>query len=468
MRLQESLPPVVTTATAVLVTALAGATLALADSGSIIVRVPSDATIRINGYQTSSTGSRRQYVSGNLKPGREYLYTIVATVNRTGQRLVREKNVTLHAGETIEVSLPEPYAQPPMPISERPIDVPLLRPYEQTVLKPESMTIDGSDFGYPSESLPLLSVPDLGEPNEDKAAYFAVTFKNLKLETELPPDAGDAAAEMPFPGPSMWPRAVLDGDGEAYVDLRLYGHKEPGIVMRTAEKRDVTGVLLFPSRDELLRVRFTLAAQSAGPAARSVFYRAKQSYYQWLLDSNLPGSAWFRHQLRYCQAASFGVNRFRGGQSKSTHARSHTDLMNWFELLTGGRAISENLWLDRQIENLRNERATVPVQSLRGIRVRPFDWRRLVTGLKPHLDPLAGKIPADQHALFFPSVEATVRLARQAAGAETLVLRLAQPRAEQMRTRQRYERQFCLTLDRLAEILTPELTGPMGPINNRA
>ena len=137
--------------------------------------------------------------------------------------------------------------------------------------------------------------------------------------------------------------------------------------------------------------------------------------------------------------------------------RSSNELMSWFDLLTGGRAISENLWLDRQLVATGREEPAIPIANLPGINIRPFVWNALTKDLKPVVDPLAAAIPADQHAVFFPSPEAAVRLAQMAAGSETVVLRLAQPRSEQSRIQERYEQQFGLTLNRLAAILKPEL-----------
>ena len=57
----------------------------------------------------------------------------------------------------------------------------------------------------------------------------------------------------------------------------------------------------------------------------------------------------------------------------------------------------------------RRHTGRVPIASLGGITIREFDWGPLTPpGLRPALDPLASVIPADQHAVFFPSVVATL------------------------------------------------------------
>ncbi len=69
-------------------------------SGSLTVWVPSDARVTINGRQTHSTGSHRQYVSHGLKVGLAYRYVVHVEVIRDGQILEDTRTVTIHAGQT--------------------------------------------------------------------------------------------------------------------------------------------------------------------------------------------------------------------------------------------------------------------------------------------------------------------------------------------------------------------------------
>jgi len=47
--------------------------------------VPADAKVFVNGKETTSTGSRREYVSYGLKPGYTYRYEVKAQVVRKQQ-----------------------------------------------------------------------------------------------------------------------------------------------------------------------------------------------------------------------------------------------------------------------------------------------------------------------------------------------------------------------------------------------
>lgn len=68
------------------------------DSGLLTVYVPYDAKVFINGLQTRSQGSRRQYVSYGLLPGYRYKYEIRVEIVREGKILEESKVVYLTAG----------------------------------------------------------------------------------------------------------------------------------------------------------------------------------------------------------------------------------------------------------------------------------------------------------------------------------------------------------------------------------
>jgi uncharacterized protein (TIGR03000 family) len=68
-------------------------------SGLLTVWVPFDAKVMINGLETRSTGSRREFVSYGLKAGLSYKYVVRATVVREGKTLEDSQTVTLTAGQ---------------------------------------------------------------------------------------------------------------------------------------------------------------------------------------------------------------------------------------------------------------------------------------------------------------------------------------------------------------------------------
>jgi uncharacterized protein (TIGR03000 family) len=74
------------------------------NSGILTVWVPYDAKVTVNGLETSSMGSRRQFVSYGLQSGLSYKYVVRAQVIRNGQVQDDTRTVTLTAGEVTAVA----------------------------------------------------------------------------------------------------------------------------------------------------------------------------------------------------------------------------------------------------------------------------------------------------------------------------------------------------------------------------
>ena len=75
-----------------------------AESGFLTIWVPFDAKVTVNGLETKSSGSRRQFVSFGLKPGFSYKYVVKAQVVREGQMEEDTRTVMLTAGEISAVA----------------------------------------------------------------------------------------------------------------------------------------------------------------------------------------------------------------------------------------------------------------------------------------------------------------------------------------------------------------------------
>lgn len=70
----------------------------------VLVSLPADATLTIDGHATTSTSAVRSFVSPTLEAGRDYQYTIKVEMVRDGKSFSESKNVVVRAGETTEVS----------------------------------------------------------------------------------------------------------------------------------------------------------------------------------------------------------------------------------------------------------------------------------------------------------------------------------------------------------------------------
>ncbi len=195
-----------------------------------------------------------------------------------------------------------------------------------------------------------------------------------------------------------------------------------------------------------------------GPTeARQPFYRGKESHYQRLLNQDAPGAAWFRHEVRESRLARGTKTETPSAGERVDGFRNRNDLSRSYELFSGGRAISENLQLDRELPAGRTKEGSVKLDSLTGISVREIDWKPLVKDLKPPLDPLASLVPADQHVVFFPTFQAAIRVADEVGMHGMPLVQLAEPRSEDARTEERYQRQLCLSLTGLGRLLGPRV-----------
>jgi len=97
------------------------------------------------------------------------------------------------------------------------------------------------------------------------------------------------------------------------------------------------------------------------------------------------------------------------------------------------------------------------ITNLVGITVQEMKWKSLLTGTNVALDPLAAFIPADQHAIFFPSFEAMTTMIDEADANGTPVLQTFEARSEDAGSRSRYQKQICLGLNELSRLLGPQV-----------
>ena len=267
---------------------------------------------------------------------------------------------------------------------------------------------------------------------------------------------------------AMEPYVVLDGGGQAFIGgsnddepwrERPNGAAEQTVSICTPENQAVAGRLFLVNSDSsgLVQLRFKVAPAAAKPEARAAFLAAKEKFYRDLLNRNLAGAAWFRHQIETV-AKERGTNQNASANAWQINRTRPAELEDTFELFTGGRAMSENLQLDRAMAIRGGTNAeNVALTNLPGITVRAMDWKPLLTNSKTELDPLAAYIPADQHAVFFPSFQALSDMTEEADANGTPVLQLFEPRSEDAGARERYQQQLCLGLNDLSRLLGPQV-----------
>jgi uncharacterized protein (TIGR03000 family) len=78
------------------------------DAARIVVDVPADAKLFVDGQPTKSTASRRVLQSPGLEPGSKYSYLLRAELQRDGRRYQQTKKVAVRAGQETTASFSEP------------------------------------------------------------------------------------------------------------------------------------------------------------------------------------------------------------------------------------------------------------------------------------------------------------------------------------------------------------------------
>lgn len=288
--------------------------------------------------------------------------------------------------------------------------------------------------------------------------FYRVKLSELKITAgEIP--RSDASSRGWRIREALLPYVRLAGAGEAYcvgVDaqsnrLQLGDFPSRELFVRAPAGADVVGKVYLPNAklDGMAEVGFAIP-RGTTPVSAKEFWPGKIAYYDALVARQLPGSAWFRYQADEARKALGTV----AGADAANNVRPALDRIDdTMGLFTGGRALSENLPLDRGLRvNPGNAAKMVDIGEINGITIREMDWKPLIKDKHPELDPLAYLIPADQHAIFFPTFAAFVAVADEADNAGTPVVQLIEPRSEDAGVKGRYQRQMCLSLTGLGRL----------------
>src|SRR5258708_6589213 len=318
----------------------------------------------------------------------------------------------------------------------------------------------------------LIGVLNIVALAED--AYFHVPIASLNFtDGSLPATTSQPARfDWRLSGAfQLW--AVLDGEGEVYVSgetLNAWGppgeiYRNANIDIRAPKGKAVVGRLFVPKPDfsGMTALSFKVETNVAKLESKDEFFKAKESHYRQLGERNIAGGAWFRHQeseAAKAHGSKAAANLNRPNLSRRRWSQSADDgYDSTYDLFSGGRAISENLQLDRVLATAGSNTATIEITNLHGITVREMDWKPLLKDSSPIKDTLASYIPFDQHALFFPSFAALTKWTDQADSDGTPVLQLFEPRSEDANSRGRYQKQLCLELNEISRLLGPQVIG---------
>lgn len=299
-------------------------------------------------------------------------------------------------------------------------------------------------------------------------AFYSVRVADVELtEGQRPEYDLSATFSWSFPWRERIPApyAAIDGDGEAMIEMenRLAPWSftqqnllDARLLVRIPAAREVTGRLYLPAADfkSFVIAKFRIPANQASVSHRDAFYQGKITELQGLLSDRVPGTAWFRHALREAQRASNQAVQAPPADTANFNRFDVTNLDDTYALFSGGRALSENLALESPVTTAREGGLmSVELESIAGITIAEIDWSKQLAGKNPTLDPLAKSIPADQHAVLFPTFAAFLRSVDELRGQSAPILRLTEPRAEDARSLARYETQLGVPLNSAARLL---------------
>jgi uncharacterized protein (TIGR03000 family) len=77
----------------------------MAAPATVIVSLPAETKLAIDGAPTTSTSERRVFISPSLEPGKTYHYTLTGELVREGRTMTSTKQVEVRAGEQTQVNL---------------------------------------------------------------------------------------------------------------------------------------------------------------------------------------------------------------------------------------------------------------------------------------------------------------------------------------------------------------------------
>lgn len=281
--------------------------------------------------------------------------------------------------------------------------------------------------------------------------HLTVPVNSLVFDGDEP-DWGRSIWLRGASAPALLPRVVIPGCDATLeipalegIHLDLSDIRAGSIALHDPGSGDgISGTLFVPDYGgrELVPYPFTIPAGAAAESDRR-WREIEASRYRALAMASIPGTAWFRRR-----AESLGGPM---GDLKPWATYRSQEMTDTFAMFSGGRALAENLALSDVIDADEDRKAPhIEISTMDKVDVPELDFRPLVEGLDVEVDPLSRAIPHDQHAVFFPSFAAMLRVADQVDNDAKPLVQLFDGRSQDGRVRERYETQMCLSLNVLA------------------
>ncbi len=265
----------------------------------------------------------------------------------------------------------------------------------------------------------------------------------------------DSHARVVVPSGSEAYLLVPDNANDDFRGYRIVGAKPSG--------KPLQGDLFTLRQDPdsaqkmvLARFSFDVDADVKILGSRQDFLRAKGRHFQQLWSEQIAGAAMFRH-LATSSLKAIGESAVSTGPRWPLRRGDGVD--DTIQLMSGGRAVSENLQLDQQLATTAEEGEMVSLANVRGITVREIDWTSRLSDEATALDPLSKLVPHDQYALFMPSFEALTQLVDQGNALTRPAVQWLEPQSRQRDVLGFYQQQLGLPLTVITRKLGGALVG---------
>ena len=216
-------------------------------------------------------------------------------------------------------------------------------------------------------------------------------------------------------------------------------------------------ILMLPNKNFKSWHKIKIKLSDLKKTTEEQFLLCKYRHYENLLRRNSPGSAWFRHQARSAAKSYYEITKKRLKPLRSWRNRFSNRYQETFTLFSGGRALSENLQLDRILRLSPERKEQVKLKDIKGIEVEKYDWAPFLKKTKTKKDLLSYHIPEDQHALFFPNFKSMLKILDEVDRCGVPAFQLLEIKSQDELTAQKYKTQLCLENDFISRLIGSSL-----------
>ena len=255
------------------------------------------------------------------------------------------------------------------------------------------------------------------------------------------------------------PRVVVPTGCEAYIlnpETPQSDYKGHRIIGRKPRGQAIKGSVYLirrhpgqPRESVLAKLDFDVAKAPENSVTTTQFHLAKGRHFQKLWASEYAGSAVFRH-LAMKSMDKAGKEAKPVGPNWPL--RRDTGLNSTIGMMSGGRAISENLALRNELDEPKNYLGElIDLASVRGVTVREIDWKPRLADKPTELDPLAKFVPHNQYAVYMSSFETLTQMISRGSELAMPLVHWFEPQSRKTDVLGFYQKQLALPLNGLTQ-----------------